>query len=54
MTGKQYTPRRKKHEEPVRRQIAERFKLYKRNSPKRICAEYGIDYKTLERYANEF
>jgi hypothetical protein len=46
--------RRKKYAETIRREIAKRYREYLHNSPRVLCAEYGINTKTLRAYTREF
>lgn len=40
--------------ETERRIVAKRYHDWRRNMPKRICAEHGINRQTLRAYVREF
>lgn len=44
----------RKKPESERRVIARRYHEWRRNMPKRICAEHGINMETVRKYALEF
>jgi hypothetical protein len=47
-------PGQRKLPEAERRRIADRYHEWKRNMPKVICAEHGINRWTMLEYAREF
>lgn len=40
--------------EAERRKVAERYLSWRRNFPKRICAEHGINKATMLAYVREY
>lgn len=47
-------PGQRKLPEAERRRVAERYSTWRRNMPKVICAEHGIDRQTMTSYVREF
>lgn len=46
--------RPKKLAGPERRVVAQRYKAFLANQPKRICGDFGINKDTMLKYAREF